>query len=73
MITARFILWSLTFLIVLAAVSTFASPVPVGSLQKKDLAAVDANIIAREPETVDSELEILAREPSPICPGRMCP
>lgn len=59
-------------LLAFAAVSTFASPVPVSSLQKKDLAAVDANILAREPETADSELDILAREPSPICPGRMC-
>lgn len=75
-IPTRFNPWSLTSLIVLAAASAFAGPIPADSLSKKEV-AVNNNILAREP---DSELEILAREPedvearepSPICPARGC-
>ncbi|KAF9652446.1 hypothetical protein BDM02DRAFT_3108971 [Thelephora ganbajun] len=65
-------------LLAFAAASTLASPIPADSLSKKEFAAVKYNILVREPETPDSELEILAREPdevearepSPVCiPG----
>jgi hypothetical protein len=77
-IHTRFNHRSLNSLIVLAAASTLASPIPAASLAKKEVGAVDLNIIAREPEAPGSGLEILARdevearEPSPICPGRTC-
>jgi len=79
-ITTRFNPRLLTSLIVLAATSALASPIPAESLSKKEAGAVKYNILIREPETPDSELEILAREPdevearepSPICAPRMC-
>lgn len=71
-IQTRFNHRSLNSLIVLAAASTLASPIPAA------VGSADLNIIAREPEAPGSGLEILsrdeleAREPSPICPGRTC-
>ena len=77
--SARFNPWSLISLIVLAAVSTLASPIPAESLHKKELAD-NYDILAREPESLGSEWELLAREPedfearepSPICTLREC-
>jgi len=60
-------------LLAFATASVLASPIPADSLSKKDLAAADSIILAREPEAEHSDLEILPREPSPICSPRMCP
>ena len=77
-IATRFDWRSLTSLIVLAAASTLASPIPAGSFSKKEVDAVEYNILAREPEVQGSDLDILAREPEiveardPICNPRSC-
>ena len=78
--TTRFNRRSLTGLIVLAAASSLASPIPADSLSKKEVPAVKYNILVREPEAQDSKLEVLAREPedvevrepSPMCGPRGC-
>jgi hypothetical protein len=63
----------LTIPIFLAVASTLASPIPADSFSKKDLAGIDSNILAREPETQGSGLDLLVREPSPICgENKMC-
>jgi len=56
--------WSLTSLIVLAAASTLAGPIPANSLYKRDVVGDD--ILVREPEARDSELKVLAREPEVV-------
>ena len=65
----------LTRLIILAAASTLASPIPADSLSKK----ANHLILHREPEIPDLELEILAREPEDVearepspCVGTKC-
>jgi hypothetical protein len=55
-IPVRFNPRSLTDLIILAAASTLAGPIPADSLSKKDID------IIREPETLDSGLEVIGRE-----------
>jgi len=77
-VATRFDRRSLTSLIVLAAASTLASPIPAGSFSKKEVTGVKYNILAREPEVQGSDLDILARDPEsveardPICTPRMC-
>jgi len=41
-----------------------AGPIPANSLSKKDVVRYD--ILVREPETPDSELEIFSREPEVV-------
>ena len=68
-----------TGLIVLAATSALAGPIPANSISKKEVAIENA-ILAREPEILDSELGIIAREPediearepSPVCASKDC-
>jgi hypothetical protein len=56
--------WSLTGLVVLAAASTLASPIPAEPFSKKEVAVARLDVLAREPETVEAR--------DPVCVPNAC-